>query len=637
MIRDSIAGRDRTGILRMADHINLHDWTATSLGGREVWTQNLRTTIDIMLGSGHAMCVAWGEELTFLYNDAFAPFLGARHPRALGMTFAEVWPDVWADISPLVDRVFMGETTTIKAMPLVMTRNGYAEETWWDFSYSPIRDETGQVAGLLNVASDATTRILAERERDAALSNLRASEAVSRENIQRVQLALSAGAIIGTWFWDIAADRFTIDEPFAKAFGLDPALGREGIPLAQIVSTVHPDDQEGLARAIGEAVARGGGYAHQYRTRRLDGNYYWLEANGRVDHAPDGTPISFPGVLIDIEERRAGKAERDRIAAELRDSEEFMRSVLTSSNDCIEVLDLDANLIFMSEGGQRALQISDFDEIAGSSWIEFWEDAGKQAAREAIATACAGHATSFQAYANTLMGNRRYWDVQVSPILGADGRPKRILSVLRDVTAQKASEEARILLTQEMAHRMKNTLAMVQAVVTQTLRQATSMDSGRLAVSQRLTALGRAQDILTRSDFTEADVEDVVDAAINPHRIAEDRISWAGPHFGLTAQQALGLSLAIHELATNAAKYGALSNDVGRVEMSWKSSNGAFEFSWSETGGPSVSPPDRRGFGSKLIENIVASYFDGEGFIDFDPSGITFMLKGATNDATTLT
>ncbi len=80
----------------------------------------------------------------------------ARHPAALGMVFADVWPDVWTDISPLVDRVFAGETTTFQAMPLVMTRNGYCEDTWWDFSYSPVHDETGKVAALLNVTSDAT-------------------------------------------------------------------------------------------------------------------------------------------------------------------------------------------------------------------------------------------------------------------------------------------------------------------------------------------------------------------------------------------------------------------------------------------------------------------------------------------------
>ncbi len=163
--------------------------------------------------------------------------------------------------------------------------------------------------------------ITARKRAEAAL---RASESLARENIERVQLALAAGAIIGTWLWDLPSDRFTVDEAFARSFGLDPALGRDGLSLAQVVETVHPEDRGGLAAAIDEAIKRGGAYAHQYRTRRADGNYYWLEANGRVDHGPDGTPLRFPGVLIDVEERRAAEAERIRVNEMLRNLNETL-------------------------------------------------------------------------------------------------------------------------------------------------------------------------------------------------------------------------------------------------------------------------------------------------------------------------
>lgn len=325
--------------------------------------------------------------------------------------------------------------------------------------------------------------------------------------------------------------------------------------------------------------------------------------------------------------------EREKALVVTAGREAFLSSVLSSSTDCIKVLDLGGKLTFMSEGGQKVMEVSDFNAIDGCPWPDFWQEAGHLAAKEAIAAARAGRPATFQGFADTMKGNRRYWDVRVSPIFGPDGHPERILSVSRDITALKASEEARVVLVHEMAHRMKNTLAMVQAVVTQTLRQTTSMDEGRQAVARRLTALGRAQDILTRSDFTEADIGDVVSAAIAPHRIAEERITWDGPRMGLTAQQALGLSLAIHELATNAAKYGSLSNESGRVAMSWGAADGAFRFEWIETGGPKVVAPESRGFGSKLIERIVGAYFDGEGRIEFDPAGIQFILTGAPEAA----
>lgn len=162
--------------------------------------------------------------------------------------------------------------------------------------------------------------------RKCAEAALRKSEAVARENGERVQLALSAGAIIGTWFWDLPNDRFTIDDAFANAFGLDPALERSNLRLTQIVETVHPDDQARLAAVIDQAIKVGGPFAHQYRTKRADGKYYWLEANGRVDIAADGTPLSFPGVLIDIEGRRAIEAERDRVTSMLRELNETLET-----------------------------------------------------------------------------------------------------------------------------------------------------------------------------------------------------------------------------------------------------------------------------------------------------------------------
>lgn len=155
-------------------------------------------------------------------------------------------------------------------------------------------------------------------ERRNAQERLRKSELLARDSAERVQLALAAGAIIGTWHWDLPNDRFTVDEAFANAFGLDPELGHDGLSLEQVAETVHPDDRAGLMDAINEVIARGGAYAHQYRVRRANGRYYWIEANGRVEHTADGIPLRFPGVLLDVEERRAVEAERDRALAALR-------------------------------------------------------------------------------------------------------------------------------------------------------------------------------------------------------------------------------------------------------------------------------------------------------------------------------
>ena len=150
------------------------------------------------------------------------------------------------------------------------------------------------------------------------VEGLRARDAQIRQNNERVQIALAAGAILGTWNWHPTTDCFTVDEGFARAFGHDPDVAHLDLTIDQVLATVHPDDRPGLDAAIEEAVARGGAYAHQYRVRRADGKYYWIEANGRVDYDADGKPISFPGVVIDVDERRSLEAERDRATAALR-------------------------------------------------------------------------------------------------------------------------------------------------------------------------------------------------------------------------------------------------------------------------------------------------------------------------------
>lgn len=175
---------------------------------------------------------------------------------------------------------------------------------------------------LLGNEMDEITSLRAENEQLRGqlveVEALRKREAEVQEHNRRIQVALSAGAIIGTWNWHPLADTFTVDENFALSFGHDPSIVQTELTLEQVLATVHPDDRPSLDAAIEEAVLRGGAYVHQYRVRRADGRYYWIEANGRVDFDAEGKPESFPGVLINVDERRSLEVERDRATAALR-------------------------------------------------------------------------------------------------------------------------------------------------------------------------------------------------------------------------------------------------------------------------------------------------------------------------------
>lgn len=225
-------------------------------------------------------------------------------------------------------------------------------------------------------------------------------------------------------------------------------------------------------------------------------------------------------------------------------------------------------------------------------------------------------------------GLRTWIEIAGEAIRGDDDRLIAVCVVVSDIDERKKRDVEQRVLHSELAHRMKNSLAVVQSIVNQTLRQAPSIQEGRDAIVSRLAALSRAQDMLTQSHWDNSDIADVVDAATAPHRANADRITMQGPKVSLSAQQAMALSLAIHELATNAVKYGALSNDAGRVAICWHWQGRDFAFDWVESDGPPVAAPTRRGFGSRLIEQNVAAYFDGTGEIAYDPTGIRFRLTG---------
>lgn len=333
----------------MARAIAAFDWARTPLGPIETWQLSLVTAVRIMLGQRHAVCMFWGPELIMLYNDAYAPALGRKEARALGQPFHQIWSDVWDDVLPLVQQALSGQGTYREEMRLVMQRNGFDEETYWTFSYSPLYDDQGTVNGLMNITIEVTSAVLARRN-------------------------------------------------------------------------------------------------------------------------------------------------------------------------------------------QQIMQ-------------------------------------------------------------------------------------------QELLHRVKNILSVTSTVVTSSLRSATSIEEARDSVAARIMALARSQGLFTGLGIC-ADITEVMAKAIGAHLDGSDRIRLSGPSVPLSSQQAVGVSLALYELATNAAKYGALSAPEGAVDLRWSVRGNEFELDWRESGGPAVLAPTREGFGSKLVNAIVPAYFNGEGQAEYLEDGLHYWLRG---------
>jgi PAS domain S-box-containing protein len=200
------------------------------------------------------------------------------------------------------------------------------------------------------------------------------------------------------------------------------------------------------------------------------------------------------------------------------------------------------------------------------------------------------------------------------------------VSVLEDISARKCAEEQVQLLMREAGHRVKNLLGLVQAIARQTADASSEAFVGRFA--ERIQALAASQDLLHRNQRRGADLEGLVHAQVAFFAdLIGSRIAVGGPKLHLNAAAAQAIGLTLHELATNAGKYGALSTDAGRVDVSWRSERDVFTMSWTECDGPPVLPPKRRGFGSTVIDSMAKLATGGEIQLDYAPSGLVWRLR----------
>ena len=215
-------------------------------------------------------------------------------------------------------------------------------------------------------------------------------------------------------------------------------------------------------------------------------------------------------------------------------------------------------------------------------------------------------------------------------VLDGDQEPIRHIGVVQDITARREADDQRENLLTELDHRIKNILAAVQAVAGQSARKASSLDGFLKTFAARLKSMSSAHDLLSAARWRGATLARIAAAELGG--LAPNQTRWDGPELFLTPRAAAALSLALHELAVNAVKYGSLSAETGRVEVVWRAApDGGFNLEWLETGGPMTSPPDQRGFGATLIEEVVGRELKGRATIEYRRSGVTAMIHAAAD------
>ncbi|HZP21735.1 MAG TPA: PAS domain S-box protein [Bauldia sp.] len=451
------------------------------------------------------------------------------------------------------------------------------------------------------------------------ISARRKLEQEMRERSEILDLAeRSAG--IGVWDLDLATNVLRGTPEFFRIMGLP--FEPEGVPIEVTRSLRHPDDRERVIHGYRQAIADGADtYEIEYRIIRPDGQLRWIFGRGRVIRDAQGRPVRYGGVDIDVTERRKGEEAVDRLAR-----------IVESSDDAIIGKDLNGVIQSWNRGAQKLFGYA-AEEIVGRPMTTLMPEESQDEEPAILERIRRGETIDhYQTIRKRKDGSLVDISLTVSPIRNSAGRIVGASNISRDITLQKRAEERQRLLLREMQHRVKNLFALAGAVVALTARHATSTEAMAAAIRERLAALDRAhattlpvagEDIQTRPATT---LMQLLATIVSPHQdeMAADRIMLSGPEVNVAGGAVASLALLFHEIATNAAKYGALSNAEGRVRANWSVEDGRLRFMWMEEGGPAVDgEPQSEGFGSRLSKATVTGQLGGEIERRWSPGGLT--------------
>ncbi len=404
----------------MADLVRTFDWSATSLGPIESWCDPLLTSVNIVLGSRHPLVVWWGENLIQFYNDAYRPSLGlGKHPGALGQRAQDCWREVWASISPQIDSVLHdGESTWNVDQYLPIYRNGdQLDDAWWTFSYSPIRGESGAIAGIFVVVSETTDRVLTEREFNSSH--------------ERLQLALEA-AELGTWFYNPQDETFTADAPMQRIFGAPKPTGDHNF-WQQLL---HPDDRLAAREEFAAALAGLRTYHLEYRVLH-PGGVRWIRSKGKVLAFKGETKGMF-AIVEDITQSKLAEIELRERARDLRESQRIGKmgswrlilatGELTWSEEVYSLLEHDPSLPVLNFAVQP--EIMEPDSLRRL---------------QAAVDRCIATGQSYELDTKMYLpsnGKVVWFATRGEAVFGADGKVIELRGTVRDITDRKLVEEA---------------------------------------------------------------------------------------------------------------------------------------------------------------------------------------------------
>lgn len=539
-------------------------------------------------------------------NQAFFDQFHVRPQETTGRLVHELGNGEW-DIPKL--RMLLDEVLS-KGQPVI------------DFEVEHEFRDLGRRCMLVNAR-----KLVRDGERDELL--LLAIEDVTERKEGEIAIRLSEqrltdliDALPGAVYTTDAAGLITSYNPAAaELWGRDPELGSDewcgswrmywpdGTPL--------PHDECPMAIALKENRPIRGAEAV---AERSDGVRVPFLAYPTPLHNAWGGVIGAVNMLVDITERKRAEALAERLAA-----------IVESSDDAIISKSLDGVIMSWNIGATRLFGYAP-DEIVGQSIMMLIPPDRHDEEVDILSRVSRGeHIEHYETIRQRKDGSQVWVSLTVSPLKDARGKVFGASKIARDMTERRRADEHRQVLMGELNHRVKNTLAVIQSIASRTLSHASTIEEARDAFGSRLINLAKAHDILTRESWMGANLAEIVADTVKPHASSQDRFRIEGPDVHLAPSAALAIAMALHELATNAAKYGALSTEKGHATIGWEVSGAHVDrrlaLHWTESGGPKVAPPTRAGFGSLMIQRVLAAELGGEVNVTYESSGVVCTIS----------